>query len=593
LNVVLVVDNSFSMKKRNAVQPLFNALEEFFSVVRPIDQIHAIVFDENETFAVGDLNVHARVFQSSNVEEMRSFLKESFENRLTRTTYLYDSMAAGLEILRKMPAESNKIFLVFSDGEDINSVTMASALMQSGEEIPNFSAYALDFTEKERVDYFLKSFSEAYGGRIWKAYSSAELVPILKAFSTRVFHRYVVNYRFLNPPQGTFALLPSTVTIEEVTTIDSSPLLNYVFFGEGESTISKPYVLFANRSESRGFSETNLRDPMEKYSQMLNIIGKRLAENPDAKILIVGCNSNLGIEKNNMDLSRSRAHAVQMYLQNIWGIDPARMTETAQNLPSIPSTNSTTEGIAENQRVEIRSDHPAILETIRSTYVQKMADTPAVSILPQIQAESGIDNWKVELKGEDESVIEAASGKGDITSALTFNLVSAGLSKIASFKTITASVEVKDKDGEVFRDKTAAVSNVRFIRREQMRAEKRGDHVLEKYALILFDFDDAKIKERNKYIVDRIIARIKEMPSARVKIVGHTDTIGGEKYNVRLSERRARAVLDQLLASGTKDVGDLEYTGVGPSQPLYDNNTPEGRALNRTVTVTLEYEEKI
>ena len=593
LNVVLVVDNSFSMKKRNAVQPLFNALEEFFSVVRPIDQIHAIVFDENETFAVGDINVHARVFQSSNVEELRSFFKESFENRLTRTTYLYDSMAAGLDIIRKMPAESNKIFLVLSDGEDINSVTMTSALMQSGEGIPNFSAYALDFTEMESVDYFLKSFSEAYGGRIWKAYSSAELVPILKAFSTQVFHRYVVNYRFLNPPQGTLALQPSTVTIEEVTTVDSSPLLNYVFFGEGESTISRPYVLFENPAEAQGFSETNLKDSMEKYSQVLNIIGKRLAENPDAKILIMGCNSNLGQEKDNVTLSRSRADAVHMYLQNIWGIDPARMTVTAQNLPSNPSSNSTAEGIAENQRVEIHSDHPAILDTIRSTYVQKMADTPAVSIVPRIQAESGIENWKVELKGEDESVIEAASGTGDMTSALTFNLVPAGLSKIASFKTITASVEVKDKDGEVFRDQTAAVSNVRFIRREQMRAEKRGDHVLEKYALILFDFDDAKIKERNKYIVDRIIARMKEVPSARVKIVGHTDTIGGEKYNIRLSEQRAKAVLDQLLASGTKDAGAIEYTGVGPSQPLYDNITPEGRALNRTVTVTLEYEEKI
>jgi outer membrane protein OmpA-like peptidoglycan-associated protein len=593
LNVVLIVDNSFSMKERKAVQPLFDALESFYSVVRPIDDIHAIVFDDNETISVGGLNVHARVFKSSNVEELRSFFKESFESRLTNTTYLYDSMAAGLDIIRKMPAESHKILLVLTDGEDINSATMTSALMKSGEGIPEFSSYALDFTDKQSEDYFLKTFSEAYGGRIWKAHSSDELVPILKAFSTRVFHRYVATYRFFNPPQGTLALEPSTVTIEEVTTIDSSPLLNYVFFEEGESTISRPYVLLSNQAETRDFSEKNLRDPMEKYSHILNIIGKRLTDNPDAQITIVGSNSNQGKEKGNMALSRGRAETVQMYLQNIWGIDPARMEVKAQNLPAAPSTNSIAEGIAENRRVEIHSDHPAILDTIRSTYVQEVADTKAVSILPQIEAESGIDSWKVELKGEHESVIQTASGEGDMTSALTFNLVSAGLSKIASFKTITASVEVTDKEGETFRDRTAATSKVRFIRREEMRAQKKGDHVLEKYALILFDFDKAEIRERNRVIVDRIIARMKELPSARIKIVGHTDNIGKEEYNIRLSERRAQAVLSQLLASGIKATGNLGYGGVGPRDPLYDNSTPEGRALNRTVTITLEYEEKI
>lgn len=592
LNVVLVVDNSLSMKNRYAVQPLFDALEEFYSVVRPIDDIHAIVFDDNETIAVGDLNVHARVFKSSNVEELRAFFRESFESRLTQKTYLYDSMAAGLDIIRKMPADSNKILLVFTDGEDINSVVKHPAVMKAAEGIPNFLAYALDFTEQKSVDYFLKRFSETYGGRIWKAESSAELVPILKAFSTRVFHRYVVGYRFPDPPQGTVALEPSTVTIEEVTTIDSSPLLNYVFFEEGDSTISRPYVLLSNQAEAREFSEKNLRDTMEKYSHVLNIIGKRLTDNPDAHITIVGSNSNQGKEKGNLTLSRERAKTVQMYFQNIWGIDPARMEVKAQNLPSIPSTNSIDEGIAENRRVEIHSDHPAILDTIRSTYVQEVADTKAVSILPQIEAESGIDRWKVELKGEDESVIQTASGEGDMTSALTFNLVSAGLSKIASFKTITASVEVMDKDGEIFRDRSAATSKVRFIRREEMRSQKKGDHVLEKYALILFDFDNAEIEERNKVIVDRIIARMKELPSARIKIVGHTDSIGKEEYNVRLSERRAEAVLNELLKSGVKAAGNLAYGGVGPREPLYDNSTPEGRALNRTVTVTLEYEEK-
>jgi outer membrane protein OmpA-like peptidoglycan-associated protein len=268
------------------------------------------------------------------------------------------------------------------------------------------------------------------------------------------------------------------------------------------------------------------------------------------------------------------------------------MEVKARNLPQAPSTSSTAEGIAENQRVEIRSDDRAILDIIKSTYVQEMADPKALRILPQIQAEAGIANWKVELKGEDETVIESASGEGDMTSAVTFNLVPAGLSKIASFKTLTASVEVTDKEGEAFKNETAATTNVKFIRKEEMKAEKKGYRVLEQYALILFEYDSAKIEEHNKAIIDRIVARMKELPSADISIVGHTDIIGTEEYNIELSERRAKAVFDQLVAAGVSKDRNLTYTGVGSHEPLYNTAEPEGRALNRTVTITLDYEEK-
>jgi outer membrane protein OmpA-like peptidoglycan-associated protein len=117
--------------------------------------------------------------------------------------------------------------------------------------------------------------------------------------------------------------------------------------------------------------------------------------------------------------------------------------------------------------------------------------------------------------------------------------------------------------------------------------------VLEKYALILFDFDSAEIKQRNKEVVDQIIARMNEMPDARLSIVGHTDNIGAESYNDNLSKRRAQAVLDQLMAAGMTSDQKLSHTGVGARNPLYNNATPEGRALNRTVTVTLEYREQM
>jgi len=593
LNVVLVVDNSFSMEKRNAVKPLLSALEEFYKVVRPIDNIHAVVFDDKETLSVKGSAVNARSINTNNTDKLRSFFNESFTQRLTKKTYLYDNMLAALDILDRMPATSNKILLVFTDGEDINSKSNFTEVQETARDISNLSVYALDFTEETSMDYFLQSLSESHNGRIWKAESAAELKPIFTSFSNSLRHQYVISYRFLDPPTGTLALEPATVIIEEVTTIDSSPLLNYVFFDEGQSTISRDYSLLSSKSMTRDFSEQTLGRPMDKYRNLLNVIGKRLSDNPGTSITIIGCNSDQGTESNNMVLSRQRAENVQAYLQNIWGIDRSRMEMSARNLPEVPSARTTMAGIAENRRVEILSSDPKILDIVKTTYVQNMANTNNLRIKPQIRSEAGIANWKVQLKGSDATVIDSASGKGNIESAVTFNLVPAGLSKIASLKTLTASVEVTDNEGVAFRDENAAIANVKFIRKEAQSAEKRGQRILEKYSLILFEYDKADVSERNKAVINRIVARMKELPNASVKMVGHTDSTGNENYNMRLSQRRAKAVYDQIMAAGMTSRKDITYTGIGLHHPPYDNSAPEGRALNRTVIVTLEYEDKI
>lgn len=112
----------------------------------------------------------------------------------------------------------------------------------------------------------------------------------------------------------------------------------------------------------------------------------------------------------------------------------------------------------------------------------------------------------------------------------------------------------------------------------------------EKYALILFDFDKDTIDARNQEIVNKVVGRIRELPQAFVEIVGHTDNIGKAAYNIKLSDRRALAVYKLLAAAYGEAPGDrIRYSGVGPNTPLYDNLSPEARAFNRTVTITLEY----
>ena len=73
LNIVLVVDNSASMKKRQAIKPLLAALDEFFKTLRPIDNVTAVVFDKKGTMQVKDYNLNIKTYRSKFIPELKHF----------------------------------------------------------------------------------------------------------------------------------------------------------------------------------------------------------------------------------------------------------------------------------------------------------------------------------------------------------------------------------------------------------------------------------------------------------------------------------------------------------------------------------------
>ncbi len=591
LNMVLIVDNSLSMKNRNAVEPLLDALEAVYEMIRPIDNVTAIVYDDGETIKLNGKKLHAKILKSNNPTYLRAFFKEQLNRGLTDGTYLYDAMMVGLDQVRQWPEESNKFMVVFTDGEDLNSSATRGELKAAAMMMSNLGAYTVDYMPAQTTNEFLQSFANQYNGKVWKASSSEQLIPIFKTFSSTLLHRYVVSYRFLNPPSGAVAFAPAQMTIEEVTTIDSAPLLNHIFFEAGQSELSGRYTFFENQAQTEAFTEKALTGVMEKYSHLLNIIGSRLRQNPDAAITLVGCNSNTGQEAGREDISASRAKAVQAYLRYVWGISPDRMTLESRNLPEAPSTSRIAEGQAENQRVEIRSTHQAILDTVKSEYVEKISDVPELKLIPKVMAEAGVANWEIQLKAGD-AVVGAFNGEGEPASALILTLEKEQLDKIAAAGGIQASLKVTDKEANDLTVEQAGKLPVNFIKRQERLAQKQGYKVREQYALILFDYDSAAIKARNKQVVDRIIGRIQVIPEAAINIVGHTDNIGKEDYNVKLSERRAQSVREQFMQANAPVAYSLEVKGAGPHEPLYDNTVPEGRSLNRTVTIALEYEQQ-
>ncbi|MEV4780823.1 OmpA family protein [Burkholderia sp. LMU1-1-1.1] len=100
----------------------------------------------------------------------------------------------------------------------------------------------------------------------------------------------------------------------------------------------------------------------------------------------------------------------------------------------------------------------------------------------------------------------------------------------------------------------------------------------------LFDFDKSAVKPAGKAALDDLLLKLKGMNTEVVVTVGHTDSVGSNEYNQKLSLRRAEAVKAYLVGTGM-DATRVYTEGKGETQPLADNATAEGRAKNRRVTV--------
>ena len=101
---------------------------------------------------------------------------------------------------------------------------------------------------------------------------------------------------------------------------------------------------------------------------------------------------------------------------------------------------------------------------------------------------------------------------------------------------------------------------------------------------VLFDTGRATLKSGADRTIDRLAQALKDNPNTRVMIEGHTDSVGGDEYNMALSERRAEAVADALRFRGVP-ADRYEAKGLGKDFPVASNDTQSGRQQNRRVEI--------
>jgi outer membrane protein OmpA-like peptidoglycan-associated protein len=105
-----------------------------------------------------------------------------------------------------------------------------------------------------------------------------------------------------------------------------------------------------------------------------------------------------------------------------------------------------------------------------------------------------------------------------------------------------------------------------------------------------FEFNSAEPDQESLAYLDNLVEALRDNPKLRITIVGHTDNIGSDKFNLKLSMYRANAIRDFLIENGVESERVLA-DGKGMGEPLNKNKTEADRALNRRVVLTIFYED--
>lgn len=132
---------------------------------------------------------------------------------------------------------------------------------------------------------------------------------------------------------------------------------------------------------------------------------------------------------------------------------------------------------------------------------------------------------------------------------------------------------------------------------EGAEVERVGEGILVTFdSGILFAFDSSELRPESRSNLRELYETLVDYPETDILIAGHTDAVGEEEYNYRLSERRARSAAEYLMSLGM-DASRINLVGLGETEPVATNETAEGRQENRRVEIAIyaseEYRQEV
>jgi outer membrane protein OmpA-like peptidoglycan-associated protein len=314
---------------------------------------------------------------------------------------------------------------------------------------------------------------------------------------------------------------------------------------------------------------------MNAYYNILNILGDRMRENPDARITLIGASAG-----NGSALGKLYAESVKTYLVEVFGINQTSIITEGRNQPVHPSElpggkNYLTLLREGDRRVDIITNSPNLLTPLQIVAIQADPLDSRVVFSAKSEKNQPLKVWNVNIT-DDKGAIQKFGPYTREQESISGNVI-LGDRQEGKYKVVMVG---ETKEGTIIRKE----SNLNLVRNEKPIEDAIRFS-------IIFDFDNSKaVSAYAKFLTEEVAPNIQD--NGTVIIHGHTDIVGSDTYNLNLSQERAREV-HQILEKAIWDSGkkgvvfEILAFGMDEETSPFENKLPEERFYNRTVIIDI------
>ena len=202
-----------------------------------------------------------------------------------------------------------------------------------------------------------------------------------------------------------------------------------------------------------------------------------------------------------------------------------------------------------------------------------------LTLKPKGNDGTGIKQWTLNIYAPSGEVFKSYSGDDDIPEEIKWDGLSENKDIVESAADYYAELEGTDFAGNESKSKKGPL-HIDIL----VVVTERGLKM--RISNIEFAFGSSNLMRKGKKVLNRVYTILEKYDKYNIIIEGHTDNIGEDDYNLKLSEVRAKSVYEFLLSKGI-DEERIEFIGMGETVPLYPNNNNENRRRNRRVEFLL------
>lgn len=370
------------------------------------------------------------------------------------------------------------------------------------------------------------------------------------------------------------------VRIDEYDSTEVLPLLNRIFFAERSADLRGLYRQITAAEADTFTNARLLGSALDVYYHILNIVGRRMRETPDATLTINGYRNG---RENDQALGRNRAEAVRRYLMDIWKIPGGRLKVSGRGLPPNPSRETISEGFEENARVELVPSDPNILAPVFRRHIQRIATPPAITFHIQTTAEAGVDHWELVVEDDSRERWRTFGGRIGPPDSIVWDWRSDRNDLPGFPMRLDYTLTVTDSTGAVSSNGPAAI-DVSYQSVQQKLEYSVRDTTIENFSILLFNFDSPKVSQSDTELLQAIAAGVR--PGANMRFTGYTDSLGDARHNQDLATARATEAASITRSLVPPNV-DIVVDDSGGEWERFPYTTPEGRSHCRTVVIEI------